>query len=166
MHYCTCVLSDMVFLTLPKCAAYQPGLSWIDAIFFIQEALLNNTRDGSKPYLCPYDLEKAFGFPILLTALFDAGVDVKCWWLLKVWSSHLLCEVVKMAGRSGVVCAVKRSTLQVRQPSAKLFSSAAIEDIYQIRNPGETSENICPLHNALVTFMMPLELWGSVICHL
>ena len=53
-------------------------------------------RDGGKPYLCLYDVEKAFDsleVPILLTNLFDAGVNGKCWRLLKSWYDHPTCCV-------------------------------------------------------------------------
>ena len=41
--------------------AYQKGLSCADAIYATQEALLTHAyvRDGSKPFLCFYDIEKA-----------------------------------------------------------------------------------------------------------
>ena len=40
--------------------AYQKGLSCADAIFATQEALLTHVREGGKPFLCFYDIEKAF----------------------------------------------------------------------------------------------------------
>ena len=49
--------------------AYQKGISCADAIFATQEALLTHVRDGGKPFLCLYDIEKAFDsleLPILL----------------------------------------------------------------------------------------------------
>ena len=40
--------------------AYQKGVSCTDAIFSTQEVLLNYIRLGEKPFLCLYDIEKAF----------------------------------------------------------------------------------------------------------
>ena len=42
--------------------AYRKGLSCSDAIFTTQEALLTHLREGGHPYLCMFDLEKAFDF--------------------------------------------------------------------------------------------------------
>jgi hypothetical protein len=54
----------------------------MDAIFATQEALLAHYRDGGHPYLCLFDLEKAYDsveLPILLQRLFDRGINGKCW---------------------------------------------------------------------------------------
>ena len=40
--------------------AYQKGLSCIDAIYATQETLLTHARENGKPFLCFYDVEKAF----------------------------------------------------------------------------------------------------------
>ena len=71
--------------------AYQKGISCVDAIFATQEVLLNLVRQGSNPYLCFYDIEKAFDsieFPILLQHLYDAGINGKCWRVIKNWYSQ------------------------------------------------------------------------------
>ena len=50
----------------------------MDTIFVTQEALLY--REGSQPYLCLFDLEKAYDsveLPILLKQLFDLGINEK-----------------------------------------------------------------------------------------
>ena len=49
--------------------AFQRGISCNDAIFSTQEVLLNYIRQGENPFLCFYDIEKAFEFPVLLTNL-------------------------------------------------------------------------------------------------
>ena len=70
--------------------AYQKGISCADAIFATQEALLTHVRDGGKPFLCLYDIEKAFDsveLPILLKQLFSIGINGKLWRLLKHWYS-------------------------------------------------------------------------------
>ena len=49
--------------------AYQKGVSCIDAIFATQETLSNHLQNGGKPYLCLFDIEKAFDsveLPVLL----------------------------------------------------------------------------------------------------
>ena len=68
--------------------AYQKGISCMDAIFATQEALLAHYREGSKPYLCLFDLEKAYDsveLPILLKWLLDLGINGKCWRFIKNW---------------------------------------------------------------------------------
>ena len=70
--------------------AYQKGISCADAIFATQEALLTHVCDGGKPFLCLYDIEKAFDsveLPILLKQLFSIGINGKLWRLLKHWYS-------------------------------------------------------------------------------
>ena len=70
--------------------AYQKGLSCADAIFATQEALLTHVREGGKPFLCFYDIEKAFNsveLPILLRQLHTIGINGKLWRLLKHWYS-------------------------------------------------------------------------------
>ena len=70
--------------------AYQKGLSCADAIFATQEALLTHVRDWGKPFLCFYDIEKAFDsveLPILLRQLHTIGINGKLWRLLKHWYS-------------------------------------------------------------------------------
>ena len=68
--------------------AYQKGVSCTDAIFSTQEVLLNCIRQGEKPFLCLYDIEKAFDsveFPILLQHIFSIGINGKSWRIIKAW---------------------------------------------------------------------------------
>ena len=44
----------------PSETAYQRGLSCIDAVFSTQEVIIKHIREGDTPYLCFFDLEKAF----------------------------------------------------------------------------------------------------------
>ena len=70
--------------------AYQKGLSCADAIFATQETLLTHVRNGGKPFLCLYDIEKAFDsieIPILLKQLYSISINGKLWRLLKHWYS-------------------------------------------------------------------------------
>ena len=68
----------LVFLT-----SHKP-----DAIYATQETLFTHVREGGRPFLCLYDIEKAFDsieLPILLKRLFDFGINGKTWHLLKSW---------------------------------------------------------------------------------
>ena len=68
--------------------AYQKGVSCTDAIFSTQEVLLNYIRQGEKPFLCLYDIEKAFDsveFPILLQHILSIGINGKSWRIIKAW---------------------------------------------------------------------------------
>ena len=70
--------------------AYQKGISCADVIFATQEALLMYVRDSGKPFLCLYDIEKAFDsveLPILLKQLYSVGIKGELWRLLKHWYS-------------------------------------------------------------------------------
>ena len=60
--------------------AYQKGLSCMDAIFVTKEALTHHLKEDRQPYLCLFDIEKAFNsikIPILLQHLFQLGVKGK-----------------------------------------------------------------------------------------
>ena len=56
--------------------AYQKGISCADAIFATQEALLTHVRDGGKPFLCLYDIEKAFDS---VDFTYTAKTALLCW---------------------------------------------------------------------------------------
>ena len=48
-------------------------------------------QEGGKVYMCLYDLQKAFGsveFPVLLKRLFDVGVNLKIWLILRSWYAN------------------------------------------------------------------------------
>ena len=68
--------------------AFQKGISCADAIFSTQEVLLHYIRQGESPFLCFYDIEKAFDsieFPVLLSHLQSIGISGKSWQLIKSW---------------------------------------------------------------------------------
>ena len=70
----------------------------MDATFSIQEAILKRTKDGDSPYLCFFDLEKAFDYVeyhTLLSHIFKLGVNGKCWRVTKNWYTDS-CSVVKV----------------------------------------------------------------------
>ena len=54
--------------------AYQNGVSCVDAT---QETLLTHVREGGRPFLCLYDIEKAFDSIELPIRLFDFGINGK-----------------------------------------------------------------------------------------
>ena len=61
-----------------------------------QEALLVHARDGWKPFVGFYDMEKAFDSvetPILLEWIYSVGVNGKLWRLLKSWYSMATARV-------------------------------------------------------------------------
>lgn len=62
----------------PNQSAYRRNVSCADAIFATQEVISRYLREGSRMYMCLYNLQKAFDsveFPVLLKRLFDAGVN-------------------------------------------------------------------------------------------
>ena len=82
----------------PSQTAYQRGLSCIDAIFSTQEVILRHIREDDSPYLCFFDLEKAFDsveYRTLLSHIFKLGVNGKCWRIIKNWYTDA-CSVVKV----------------------------------------------------------------------
>lgn len=84
-------------LNIPNClqTAYRKG-SCSDAIFTTQEALLVHLRKGGHPYLCLFDLEKAFDsieHSILLKRLFEIGINGRCWRIISDWYSAAMSSV-------------------------------------------------------------------------
>ena len=101
----------------PSRTAYQKGLSCIDAIFSTQEVILKHIREGDTPYLCFFDLEKAFDsveYSTLLSHIFKLGVNGKCWRLIKDWYSNTS-SVVRVNDRHSesfpVQCGVKQGSV-------------------------------------------------------
>ena len=72
----------------PNQSVYRKRVSCADAIFATQEVINRYLQEGSKVYMCLYDLQKAFDyveFPVLLKRLFDIGVNAKTWRILHSW---------------------------------------------------------------------------------
>ena len=97
--------------------AYQKGISCMDAIYATQEVLMTHLQDGGHPYLCLFDIEKAFDsveFPILLRHLYDIGVNGKCWRLIKNWYMHSTSRVRvcnQLSGHFNVERGVKQGSV-------------------------------------------------------
>ena len=71
--------------------AYIRNRSCMDGIFMTSEVARKLLSDGDSPYLCFFDLDKAFDsneFDVLLHHLFHAGVNGKTWRLIKSWYSN------------------------------------------------------------------------------
>ena len=61
------------------------------AIFATQEVINQYLQEGSKVYMCLYNLQKAIDsveFPVLLKRLFDMGVNSKTWRILRSWYTN------------------------------------------------------------------------------
>ena len=79
------ILDEMGFPDMNQ-IAFQKGVSCSDAVFSTQEVLLNYIRQGHIPFLCFYDIEKAFDsveFPVLLSHLYSMGINGKMWCIIK-----------------------------------------------------------------------------------
>ena len=65
--------------------------------------ILKHIREGDSPYLCFFDLEKAFDsveYHTLLSHIFDLGVKGKCWRIIKNWYMYTdASSVVKVNNR-------------------------------------------------------------------
>ena len=75
---------------------YQKSVSCTDAIFATQEVISRYLNDGSKVFICLYDLQKAFDsleYPVLLDKLYEVGVNGKMWCLMKSWYAGGSCRV-------------------------------------------------------------------------
>ena len=101
----------------PSQTAYQKGLSCIDTIFSTQEVILKHIREGDTPYLCFFDLEKAFDsveYSTLLSHIFKLGVNGRCWRLIKDWYSNTS-SVIRVNDRHSesfpVQCGVKQGSV-------------------------------------------------------
>ena len=118
--------------------AYQKGISCADAIFATQEALLTHVRDGGKPFLCLYDLEKAFDsieLPILLKQLYSVGIKGKLWRLLKHWYSTSSARV-KVNGQISSCFNISRGVKQGSVLSPTLFLTIMDVLLKRLRESG------------------------------
>ncbi len=112
------------------------GVSCADAIFATQEALLTHIRDGGKPFLCLYDVEKAFDsveLPILLKQLHAIGVNGKFWRLLKHWYSTSTARV-KVNGQVSSLFDISRGVKQGPVLSPTFFITVMDILLKRLRN--------------------------------
>ena len=118
--------------------AYQKGISCANAIFAAQKVLLMHVCDGGKPFLCLYDIEKAFDsveLPILLKQLYSVGIKGKLWRLLKHWYSTSSARV-KVNGHTSSCFNISRGVKQGSVLSPTLFLAVMDILLKQLRESG------------------------------
>ena len=80
----------------PNQSAYRKKVSCADTIFTTQEIIARYMGNGSRVFMCLYDLQKAFDsieYPVLLDCLYAAGINGRCWRLIKNWYEGACCRV-------------------------------------------------------------------------
>ena len=98
--------------------AYRKWVSCTDAIFATQEAIARYLRDGSKVYMCLFNLQKAFDsieYPALLSHFYKVGINGKLWRVLRNW-----CRV-RVDGQCSESFRVERGVRQGSVLSPMLF---------------------------------------------
>ena len=119
------LLPIMEDLDLPHInqTGYRKGNSCADAIFATLEVISQFVSDGDKVYMCLYDLHKAYDsveYSILLKRLYEAGINSKCWRLIKAWYHQPMCKV-KVDGRTSSSFVIERGVRQGSVLSPALF---------------------------------------------
>ena len=123
----------------PSQSAYRKGVSCLDAIFTTQEAILKRMRDGDEPYLCFFDLEKAFDsieYGVLLRHMFNLGINGKCWRLIKDWYSDS-CSVVKIGDQISARFPLSRGVKQGSVLSPTLFNIVINSLLEHLKSTGQ-----------------------------
>ena len=80
----------------PSQSAYIKERSCTDGIFSTYEVLNTLIQDGDSPFLCMFDLEKAFDsveYDILLYHLYNYGINGKTFRIIKSWYTNPTCSV-------------------------------------------------------------------------
>ena len=80
----------------PSQTAYIKNRSCTDGIFLTNEVLKKLLQNGDSPYLCLYDLEKAFDsveYDVLLHHLYSTGINGKTWRLIRSWYTNPTCAI-------------------------------------------------------------------------
>ena len=129
------VLDDLGYPDINQ-TAFQKGISCADAIFSTQEVLINYIRQGDNPFLCFYDIEKAFDsveFPILLQHLHSAGINGKSWRLIKSWYHSPVSRVKHKNNLSTPFC-ISRGVKQGSVLSPSLFLIIMNSLLQRMRN--------------------------------
>ena len=135
------------FLTPPKQHIREVCRVSISAIFSTQETILKHIRDGDTPYLCFFDLEKAFDsveFSTLLSHIFKLGVNGRCWRLIKDWYSNTS-SVVKVNGICSDCFPVGRGVKQGSVLSPTLFIAVMDSLLHFLESAGQ-GLNLLGLH--------------------
>ncbi len=89
------VLEDLEF-PHPSQTAYVKGRSCTDGIFSTYEILRVLLQEGDSPFLCLYDIQKAFDsieYDVLLHHLYNTGINGRTWRLIKSWYIDPTCSV-------------------------------------------------------------------------
>ena len=108
----------------PNQSAYRKKVSCADAIFATQEIIARYMGNGSRVFMCLYDLQKAFDsieYPVLLDRLYVAGINGKCWRLIKNWYEGACCRVKIDEGKLSQPFPVDRGVKQGSILSPTLF---------------------------------------------
>ena len=111
------LLPIMEDLDLPHInqTGYRKGNSCADAIFATLEVISQFVSDGDKVYMCLYDLHlKAYDsveYSILLRRLYEAGINSKCWRIIKAWYHQPMCKV-KVDGKTSSSFVIERGVRQ------------------------------------------------------
>ena len=119
------LLPIMEDLDLPHInqTGYRKGNSCADVVFASLEVISQFVNDGDKFYMCLYDLQKAYDsveYSILFKRLYEAGINSKCWRLIKAWYHQPKCKV-KVDGRTSSSFSIERGVRQGSVLSPALF---------------------------------------------
>ena len=90
------LIMSRLYALHPSQTAYFKGRSCLDGIFATNEVLTKLLSEGDSPYLCLFDLEKAFDsveYNVLLHLLYASGVNGKTWCIIKSWYANPICAV-------------------------------------------------------------------------
>ena len=107
----------------PAQTAYTKGRSCADGIFSTTEVLRVLLQDGDSPYLCLYDLQKAFDsveYNVLLHHLYTFGIHGKTWRIIHSWYSNSTCAV-RLQHQTSSIFTVQRGVKQGSVLSPILF---------------------------------------------
>ena len=106
------------------------------AIFSTQDVVLKHIREGDTPYLCFFDLEKAFDsieYPVLLSNIFKHG---KCFRLIKDWYTDS-CSIVRINNKYSQSFPVHRGVKQGSVLSPTLFIAVMDSLLRLLENSGQ-----------------------------
>ena len=116
----------------PSQTAYFKGRSCLDGIFATNEVLTKLMSDGDSPYLCLFDLEKAFDsveYNVLLHHLYASGINGKTWRLIRSWYDDPVCAV-RLNGSVSASFTVSRGVKQGAVLSPILFNLVMNQILY------------------------------------